>query len=261
MPEGIEVELYRQAAEAVVGRTVAAVVAPDAWFLKDGLTASALAPLLVGDEVVAVRRIGKLLLIDMAGGPRVGLRFGMTGRLVVDGAAPIDVLEYGPNRDDPAWDRFALCFADGGVLRLQDPRRLGGVLLDPDELTLGPDVYDITLRALRLALGASAAPLKSRLMDQSRVAGLGNLLTDEILWRSGLDPRLAASALDDAGVRRLHRTIRTTMTQLTARGGSHTGDLFEHRHRGGQCPRDGACLERFTIGGRTTYACPIHQQT
>ncbi|HYF46660.1 MAG TPA: DNA-formamidopyrimidine glycosylase family protein, partial [Acidimicrobiales bacterium] len=212
--------------------------------------------------LTGARRRGKLLLLDTDGGegPVLGLRFGMTGRLIVDTGATVDDLIYSSNRDVPAWDRFALDFEGGGDLRIRDPRRLGGVLLDPDEERLGPDAMSITLPQLRTALGQSTAPLKARLMDQARVAGLGNLLTDEILWRAGLDPAREVRSLDDDEVRRLHRQIRASLDRLWKRGGSHTGDLQESRQRGGVCPKDGTPLLRRTIGGRTTYSCPLHQR-
>jgi formamidopyrimidine-DNA glycosylase len=97
-------------------------------------------------------------------------------------------------------------------------------------------------------------------MDQSRIAGLGNLLTDEVLWRAGLDPARDAGGLDDTERAMLARTIRHTVRVLGRRGGSHTGDLQASRARGGVCPRDGAELLRRTVGGRTTYSCPVHQR-
>jgi formamidopyrimidine-DNA glycosylase len=97
-------------------------------------------------------------------------------------------------------------------------------------------------------------------MDQSRLAGLGNLLTDEVLWRAGLDPARTAGGLDDAERAALVRAIRQTIRVLGRRGGSHTGDLQASRARGGVCPRDGAELLRRTVGGRTTYSCPVHQR-
>jgi len=259
MPEMLEVEAYRRLAATVLGRTIVGVDAPDGWFLKGGITAGQLTDALCGHRFVADRRIGKLLLLDLDHGPALGLRFGMTGRLLVDGRASIDHLEYSSDRDDPVWDRFALAFADGGDLRLRDPRRLGGVELDPRTDRLGIDALALTPAGLREVLGASEAPLKARLMDQARVAGLGNLLTDEILWRAGLDPARAAGSLSPAELRRLHRHLGATLRELGERGGSHTGDLQAMRARDGVCPRDGARLLRRTIGGRTTYSCPVHQ--
>src|SRR5688500_17152987 len=104
MPEMIEVELYRQVADLAVGRTITRVEAPDAWYLKGDTTARQLRSSLPGHAVTGTRRVGKLLLID-TDGPTLGLRFGMTGRLVVDGRAPIQRLEYSSDRDDPAWVR------------------------------------------------------------------------------------------------------------------------------------------------------------
>ncbi len=262
MPELLEVEVYRRQAEKVVGRTIGAVDAPDAWFVK-GSEPDEVVATVTGRRVLAARRRGKLLVLDLDDGPdrvRLGLRFGMTGRLVIDGAASIDRLEYSSGRDDPAWDRFALRFTDGTDLRLRDPRRLGGVSLDPDEDRLGVDALTATCADLAGALGASTAPLKARLMDQARLAGIGNLLADEILWRAELDPARPAGGLDDGELTTLHRTMGEVLGDLMARGGSHTGDLRQAAALDGLCPQDGAALVRRQIGGRTTFSCPVHQR-
>jgi formamidopyrimidine-DNA glycosylase len=222
--------------------------------------------------LTATRRRGKLLLIDTdtdtdtpagsggAAGPVLGLRFGMSGRLVVDGKAGVDRLLYSPTGPDGRWVRFALHFADGGQLQMVDPRRLGGVELDPDEDRLGPDALSLTPAQLRLALAGAHTPLKARLLDQERIAGIGNLLADEALWRAGLAPQHPAGALTPAELRRLHRHLTATLRELSDRGGSHTGDLMAQRRPGGHCPRDGAALSRSTVGGRTSWWCPVHQR-
>ncbi|MBJ31657.1 MAG: formamidopyrimidine-DNA glycosylase [Acidimicrobiaceae bacterium] len=258
MPEILEAEAYRRLAEGVVGRTVAAVEVPDPLYPKDGVDATGLADALVGRRITAARRHGKVVLLD-SGGPTLGLRFGMTGRLLVDGRAAIEYLEWGGRRSDPAWVRFGLAFRGGGRLWIDDPRRLGRVELAPDLTALGPDAWSLRLKELRGALAHGRGPLKARLLDQARVAGLGNLLIDEVAWRSGLSPLRSAGSLEDCEVRRLHRTIRRTLDQMDRRGGSHTGDLFDHRRPGGTCPRDGAPLRRDTVGGRTSWWCPEHQ--
>lgn len=261
MPELPEVEAYRVLAERALRRPIVHVEAPDTWFLKDGLEAGAVTAALEGRYFVSARRLGKLLLLDTAaGGPVLGLRFGMTGRLLVDGRAGVDKLLYTSDREVATWDRFSLQFADGGRLVVRDPRRLGGVLLDPIELGLGPDALSVTPAALRSALSGSEAPLKARLMDQSRLAGVGNLLADEMLWRAGLDPRRPAGSLSPSEMRRLHRHLRSTLTDLIARGGSHTGDLRPARTPGGACPKDATPLVRGIVGGRTTWWCPAHQR-
>lgn len=178
---------------------------------------------------------------------------------MLDGTSGVDELIYSSKRDDPKWDRCVFEFADGGRMRMQDPRRLGGVTLDPDEARLGADARQISLDDLRQALGTSKSPLKARLMSQDRVAGAGNLIVDETLWRAGLDPTREAASLSTVEVKRLHRHLVKAVEDLIARGGSHTGDFLPHRVRGGSCPKDGAPLQRATVGGRTTYWCPRHQ--
>lgn len=255
----LEVEQYRQLAATTLGRPIVGVEAPDPWFLKRGLDASSVDGALVGRSFDAARRIGKLLLLDVAEGPTLGVRFGMTGAVFVDGVPAIARLEYTRDLSDPRWDRLVVHFADGGALCVRDPRRLGGVELDPDEGLLGIDASVVTVAQLRDLLAGRAAPLKACLLDQSRLAGVGNLLADEMLWRAGLDPARPAGSLSGAEVRRLQRHLRVTLEELTRRGGSHTGDLQAMRRPDGVCPRDGTPLLRRTIGGRTTYSCPHHQ--
>jgi formamidopyrimidine-DNA glycosylase len=266
VPELLEVETYRRHAADVVGCTIAGADAPDAWFVKGSAPEEVVAAV-TGLQVAAARRRGKLLVLDLVepvdtgGAPRVrlGLRFGMTGRLVVDGASSIDRLEYSSGRDEPRWDRFTVRFTDGRDLRLRDPRRLGGVILDPDEERLGVDALAATRDDLVAALATSTTPLKVRLMDQSRLAGIGNLLADEILWRAGLDPIRPAGGLDEVEVDGLHDAIVEVLADLMARGGSHTGDLRQAAALDGLCPRDGTPLVRRRVGGRTTVSCPGHQ--
>jgi formamidopyrimidine-DNA glycosylase len=260
VPELPEVESYRRLAETAVGRSIASVATPDAWYLKSGTTSPTLRRLLVGHRFTAARRRGKLLLLDTDGGPVVGIRFGMTGMLTVDGASSVGQLISVPRRDNPRWDRCTLHFDDGGAMAVRDPRRLGGIVVDPSLTHLGPDALSITRGQLAAALGGSAAPLKARLLDQARVAGIGNLIADEVLWRAGLSPERPAGSLSPADVGRLHRQVGRTLALLMERGGSHLGDLMEERRPGGRCPKDGEELTRSTIGGRTTWWCPTHQR-
>lgn len=262
MPEILEAEQARALIEArALDREIARVHAPDAWFLKRGLTPAAVRTALPGRTLVDARRRGKLLLVETSGsGPVLGLHLGMSGRILVDGDAAGDPLLYASNRDDPAWRRFGLRFADGGTLFLRDPRRLGAVELDPDEDRLGPDALSLTRAQLVDVVTGRDAPVKAVLMDQRRIAGLGNLLTDEALWRAGIDPVRPAGGLEADEVARLHRSIRATLRVLGRRGGSHTGDHMPARFPGAVCPIDGAPLLRRSVGGRTTYSCPVHQR-
>ena len=262
MPEGVEVEYARRLIEErALGRKIAGIDAPDAWYLKRGLTAAALEPAVTGHRLTAARRRGKLLLLDTdRAGPTLGLHLGMSGRVLIDDHAAGDPLIYGSNLENPIWHRFTLRFADGGSLAMRDPRRLGAVELDPDEDRLGPDAFDITQGELDHVLTRSRAPVKAVLMDQSRVAGLGNLLVDEVLWRAGIDPARPARELDRNERRRVYRAVRRTLELTLERGGSHTGDHMAQRVAGGVCPKDGTPFERRTVAGRTTFSCPQHQR-
>jgi formamidopyrimidine-DNA glycosylase len=281
LPELLEAEAARALiAEHALDRAIRAVDAPDTWYLKRGLTPRGVKLALKGRTIVAARRKGKQLLLDTSSraangrrpgtpagserdrdvdGPVLGLHLGMSGRVLIDGEAAGDPLRYASNRENTAWHRFTLRFDDGGWLAMRDPRRLGAVELDPEEDRLGVDALELTLAHLRSLLARSRAPIKAFLMDQSRIAGLGNLLCDEILWRAGIAPTRPAMSLDAGEQVRLQRAIRTTLRTLGKRGGSHTGDLMVARMPGGHCPRDGAPLVRTTVGGRTTFFCPVHQ--
>jgi len=260
VPEVLEVEAARQVlAACALDRDIARVHAPDSWFLKRGTTAGALRHALIGNQFTRARRIGKQILLDTADlDVRLGVHLGMSGRVLVDGAEAGDPLIYASNRPMPKWHRFGVRFADGGSFMVRDPRRLGAVELDPDESRFGPDVVGITASQLDQVLGTRLAPVKAVLMDQSRIAGLGNLLTDEALWRAAIDPARVAAAIGADERRGLHRAIQTTLRVLGRRGGSHTGDL--PRDLDSPCPRDGGPLQRRRIAGRTTYSCATHQR-
>jgi formamidopyrimidine-DNA glycosylase len=269
VPEILEVERYRALAEKALHRPVTKAWMVDARYGRGGTTPPRLRAALVGRQFTEARRRGKLMLLDTGNGadadagPTLGVRFGMTGGLVVDGAQALDRLRYGPGVFDEKWVRARIEFADGGMLQMHDPRRFGSFELAPDEDRLGPDALSATLADVRAVVAVPpragpVAPLKARLMDQERLAGVGNLLADEILWRAGLDPGRRAP-LDDAELRTLHRSLRSTLRVLDRRGGSHMGDLMEERVPGGRCPRDGTELLHAQVGGRTTYWCPEHQ--
>jgi formamidopyrimidine-DNA glycosylase len=185
---------------------------------------------------------------DGGDGPVLGLHLGMAGHIVVD--------------DPPAlnhWDRFAIEFEDGGRLALRDKRRLGRAVLNPDLSALGPDAAEISRDEFRSRVGRGATPLKARLMDQSVIAGVGNLLADEVLWQARESPMRPAGDLSDAELDGLRRTLRAATRRATKRGGVHTGDVIAARRRDGRCPRCGAEMRRATVGGRTTWFCPDEQ--
>lgn len=249
MPELPEVERARLAIETgALGRRIAAVDDTDTYVCRPHAPGE-MAAVLVGRELTAAHRRGKMMWVETDDGPVLGLHLGMAGRISVD-EPPIS----------RPWDRFVLDFEDGGRLALRDSRRLGRAILDPDLSRLGPDAADVGRASFRDRVGRGDAPIKARLMDQQVIAGVGNLLADEVLWRSRIDPRRPAGSLDDDELALLRRDLRATIRSAVRKGGVHTGPFARDRRHVGRCPRCGAKLERDVVGGRTTYWCPVEQQ-
>lgn len=255
VPEILEVELTRRGVAPVVGRRVESVERTDPLVVGDGVDIE-----IVGSVITGLDRVGKQLVV-LTDGPTVGVHLGMTGRLLVDDISTIGELAYGAGSDAARWDRWVLALSGGMRLRLHDPRRFARVVLDADLSRLGPDALTLRRRALAAVLAGRKAPLKAVLLDQHAIAGLGNMLVDEVLWSCGLDPRRVAGGLTDEEIVNLHRTIRRRLVAMMRRGGSHTGRLSPSvRAPGGVCARDGTPLARAVVGGRTTVWCPQHQR-
>ncbi len=261
MPEVLEIESYRRLAERVVGARVARGWA-DAYLARKLVSPGAWAAAVAGRHITGASRRGKLLVLATDTVP-LGVRFGMTGVLLLDGDAGLEGLFYGPHQFREEWVRGGLVLDDGRRLVVHDPRRLARVEIDPDLDALGADALTLTRaqfdRVLAVTRGDGPA-IKARLLDQSRVAGVGNLLADEMLFRAGVDPRTPTSRLTEDQRRALFRAFTQTVRTLGRRGGSHTGDHMIARVVEGRCPRDGAPMAVATIGGRTTYWCPVHQR-
>jgi formamidopyrimidine-DNA glycosylase len=248
MPELPEAERARALIEdRALGRRIAAVDDRDVYVCRPHAPGEIDAALR-GRTLTAAHRRGKSMWCETDDGPVLFLHLGMAGRIAVDE-------DLAPN----GWDRFVLEFEDGGRLALRDKRRLGRAVLDPDLSRLGPDAGEVTRAEFRATVGRSDAPLKARLMDQSAIAGVGNLLADEILWRARQHPLRPASDLSDAELDELRRATRATLRDAIRGGGAHTGHINPERRPGGRCPRCGAELQRGRVGGRTTWWCPREQ--
>ena len=101
--------------------------------------------------------------------------------------------------------------------------------------------------------------VKARLLDQSVVAGVGNLLADETLWEAGISPRRPVDELSADDLRVLHDALHHATKDAIAHGGVHTGEIIPFRKAGAHCPRCGTEMTRATVGGRTTWWCPKDQ--
>lgn len=263
MPEGLEAEIWTRSAQTLAGRTIDRV-----WF-DERVAPPDLGDLLTGRRIDGVRRRGKIMLVD-TDGPTLGLHFGMTGRVEVDGAAPIAQLEYASGADRDEWDRLRLhtgstatSFRVGDdvvALRMNDPRRLGRLSIDPDLERLGPEAITLTKAELTSALHRRSAAIKSVLLDQTVVAGLGNLCVDEVLFWAGIAPTRPADEMSGDDCSQLAGMCRERLGAMLAAGGSTHGVLDPSVRAGlPACPRDGSPMIRSSIGGRTAVWCPEHQ--
>jgi formamidopyrimidine-DNA glycosylase len=142
---------------------------------------------------------------------------------------------------------------------LLDKRRLGRVRLEPDLDGLGPDALTISKAEFRERLGRGKAPVKARLQDQAVLAGVGNLLADEVLWQARIPPRTPVDRLGEDVLDRLHTAMRRTVEAAIANGGAHTGEVIPFRKAGATCPRCGAPMARGQVGGRSTWWCSAEQ--
>ena len=256
MPELPEVEHDRRVlAEQAAGRLIERTVTTDPGILRNA-SPTALDRALRGHRFEEPERHGKWLLAWTTG-PAVLIHFGMTGDLI-----PADGRE-GRHRHDRVI--FEL---DRGELRYRNMRKLGGVWLahDREEAAailgpLGPDALTLDRRGFRALLARRRGRVKAALMDQRLLAGIGNLLADEALWRAGLHP---ARRIEDLGPEerdRLFDAIRAVLrTSVERFDHLPSGWLIHVRGRPeAACPRCGTPLGRTVVGGRTTYFCPYHQ--
>jgi formamidopyrimidine-DNA glycosylase len=221
---------------------------------------------LIGRMLTAAHRRGKTMWFETSeGGPDLGIHLGMGGGIIVtsgDGQSS-EGGEPGHRYGQPGkteWDRFTLRFADGGSLVLFDKRRLGRVRLNPDIDALGPDAAEVTPEQFRRLITRGSIAVKARLLDQSKIAGVGNLLADEALWQAKVHPVTRIDRLRRPDTDRLYRALKSAIESAMAKGGVHTGDVIAARHPGGTCPRCGAEMRHGTVGGRSTWWCSREQK-
>ncbi|HEY6430591.1 MAG TPA: bifunctional DNA-formamidopyrimidine glycosylase/DNA-(apurinic or apyrimidinic site) lyase [Acetobacteraceae bacterium] len=282
MPELPEVEtVMRGLRAALEGRTIthAAINRPDMrWAFPEALVQR-----LAGARVAGFRRRGKYILMRLAGGWSVLLHLGMSGRIVIDPGVP--------NRAEPH-EHLVMETDQGWRIGFVDPRRFGSVDLvataeeDRHRLLagLGPEPLDsdFTPAILSAALAGKRTPIKAALLDQSVVAGLGNIYVCEALFRAAISPRRLARTIPGVRAARLVPAIRATLNEAIEAGGSSlrdyvqpSGELgyFQHAWKvygreGDRCERcdasagDRTCpgIMRIQQSGRSTFFCPRTQK-
>lgn len=271
MPELPEVEtIRRDLADEVVGRTIRDVRIHQADIVMDGTPAGAFGRRVRGRRIRGLDRRAKYLVFRLDGPLVLQVQLRMTGRFALGAELP--------DPDEFSHVAAELLLDDGRTLFYDDVRRLGGLrLLSPEawreiEAGLGPEPLrpEFTPVDLAEALAESRAPVKNRLLDQGRIAGLGNIYAAEALHRAGLDPRRPAGELDREEVLRLHGAIRATLLAalehagttfrdyraVDGREGRYRERLAVYARSGEPCPRCTSEVERIVQAGRSTYFCP-----
>lgn len=269
MPELAEVETVARGLQRVIGRSVQAIRFGKTDFIHHPEQIHALLP---GSRINQVRRHGKLLLIgfdrDSPGLERFWLtiHLGMTGQLVIQN--PGDQVQ--PHTH--VW----ISLDDGRELRYVDIRRFGHMrIASPEELDaliapLGADALEIPETEFRARLGSRRARVKALLLDQKVLRGLGNIYTDESLWRAQLHPMRLGCRLKPEELDRLRRAIRAVLRAAIRRRGTsianyvdsegHLGTnqkwLRVYGRLGRPCWRCSARIERVIVAGRSSYFCP-----
>ncbi|NQV48625.1 MAG: bifunctional DNA-formamidopyrimidine glycosylase/DNA-(apurinic or apyrimidinic site) lyase [Rhodospirillaceae bacterium] len=249
MPELPEVETVRRGLAPVLeGRRIvrARALRPDLRFpLPDGF-----GQMLTGRRVTGVGRRAKYLLIGLDNDTTLIAHLGMSGsfRIYMDSAPPLATHDH------------VVLETDGGAeIRYNDPRRFGFMDMihgdgadHPMLKKLGPEPLGGDFHAARLAaaLKGRKAPIKAALLDQSVVAGLGNIYVCEALFRSGISPKRKAATVQGGRARRLHQAIRDVLGEAIAAGGSSISD---HRQTDGEL---GYFQHSFAVYGREGEACP-----
>jgi formamidopyrimidine-DNA glycosylase len=258
MPELPDVEGYRRyLARHAQGRTIDHVDVLDTELVRNR-SARSFRAALSGTRFGAPTRHGKWLIAPV-GEVQVLLHFGMTGELRWSG----------DGSDRQRHDRVVFVCGDG-ELRYNNMRRFGGVWLARDDAErgrvtgpLGPDAASLSEPEFARLLDARRGGIKAALMDQRLLAGVGNLLSDEILWRACVHPGTAVRALDADARGRLYGALRAAVGESIRYGRVPHGRRWLTRvrdDRGARCPRCGTPLERDTIAGRTACWCPAEQR-
>lgn len=247
MPELPDVEGFRRVASNASGRRIERVDVLDRTQLRGGRPGA-----VEGERLGEFRRHGKWLFAP-AGDAELLMHFGMTGLL--------QWAERGAERHPH--DRVVLV-CRGGELRYRNMRKFGAVWISRDgreRVTgpLGPDATEVGLEPFRELLARRRGTLKAALMDQRLIAGLGNLMVDEIAWRARVDPRTPVPRLSRRRVERLWRAMDGVIRESLPTGrvppveGWLTGARDQRREA--RCPRCGSRLRRATVAGRTTVWC------
>ncbi len=284
MPELPEVETCRRIVEAeLAGRTYSRIDVRLPKLLRTSEIPT-LDPL-IGKTVLGARRRAKVLMIDASGDLTLMIHFKLAGQLSVQRPDGRRITAGHPvPKPDGVYPHKSthidFWFDDGTVAYFSDIRQFGWLRLMPSEQVeaaiaafgFGPEGTGeerITLPQLRAALSRRSIPVKTAILDQGLVAGVGNIYADEALFVARVHPETPANQLSTIAVRRLWEGIDFALIQGLAQGGAtiihqkaYPVDGFPavHGREGEPCPRCGASIEKIEVGTRGTYFCPKCQK-
>ncbi len=258
MPELPEVEnrlryFHREALGERVDRVT--ITAPN---MIRQINARAFARDLRGRRFVGASRRGKYLVVTLDDNRLLILHFGMGG----------DLLVYSDPRERPPFTRMEFIFESGRRMAFTCPRKICRVLLvdhlaDVPALNrMGREPLDkaFTLAYLERVIEESPSrKIKPLLMDQKKIAGVGNIYADEVLFGAGVRPERRADSLSEDEIKRVHRGVRQVLRRAIKTGGDEnfpSDFLVSRSSRGASCKSCGAAIEKRTIAGRTAYFCP-----
>ena len=251
LPEVHNFKLYFDA--AALGQTIAEVVVYDDYIIRN-MPGAAFADALRGRTVLDSLRRGKYLFARLDNGGDFLLHFGMTG----------DLNLYQEEGDRHKFERFTLHFADGNRLGFIDPRKFARILYLDDrdayisEIKLGPDALELTEEQWMDALRGRKTTIKAALLNQSILAGIGNLYADEICYRCRLHPAARINEMDEAALRAVYRSTIDVMRQATENPPyykDYPENWFWHvwREEGKPGPEGIGEVKVTKVAGRTTY--------
>jgi formamidopyrimidine-DNA glycosylase len=264
MPELPEVEVIRRQLEPLLtGKVISELLIFRPEYVA-GNRAAFLKSHLPGKKIVAVRRHGKMLLLDIDGGGSFTVRLGMTGRILLKELKDAEIRH---THWLLRWDG-----ATGKELRGVDPRRFGelGWLAPGERVGMGTDALVITPAELATKLEKRSSSIYQAIMDQGMLAGVGNIYACEALFGADIHPLRSSKTLTKAEIERLINTVQQTLMDAIEHGGSTIADYvgidgkpgaFVEQHRvydreGKPCPVCNTPIERVTISARSVYFCP-----
>ena len=258
MPELPECEAARKRIEdGALNRTIEAFSLGETRHMD--LPDAAAQKRLTGTRFTRTRRHGKYIFVGSVDGPWLHIHLGMSGSVRV------------MNEEDspPDYIRFSIHFEGGQQLNFRDPRKFGQITLIEDvdsfieEKGLGPDALEIGDNAFAETIGRTRGAIKSALLNQKKLAGVGNLWSDEALYRSGLHPEARSNDLDEAEVKALHQAVQSILKEVVACNANYSDLpddwLIHNRSDGATCPQCGGTVTKKTVGGRSSFFCPDHQ--